>query len=212
MSKVDLTIDGQQISAAEGEKLLWVALDNGIFIPHLCAVKERETPTASCRLCFVEIEGFEQPVTACTQEVKEGMVVQTRTPWVDRLVQSAFELLLSDHRLDCKNCAANKSCALQEIAKKRDLKLKLSRFNLLERESSIDDSPGNFFFDPSRCVLCGKCVYVDREVAKAGILGFSRRGLNRCITTFNDQKLANFSCDNCGLCVETCPVGALCFK
>lgn len=210
--KITLTIDGKEIRAPEGEKILWVALENDIYIPHLCAIKEEEVPSAGCRLCFVEVEGRSSPVTACTQPVTDGMIVKTRTPAVDRLVRTAFELLLSDHRLRCSRCPKNRSCELQKIAKERGLKLKLSRFKPLERDLPVDDTPRSFTFDRSRCVLCGRCVWVDHHVAKVGAIGFSRRGMNRSVTTFGDVELAGSPCTECGLCVEACPVGALYFK
>jgi NADH dehydrogenase/NADH:ubiquinone oxidoreductase subunit G len=211
--KITLTIDNKTITASEGEKLLWVALENNIYIPNLCAIKDATRPAAGCRLCFVEIEGFREPVTACTTPVAEGMVVKTRTPAVDRLVKTAFELLLSDHRLKCSECPANRSCELQKIARERGLKLRLTRFKPLEKAiPPVDDSAASFTFDRSRCVLCGRCVWVDREAAKVGAIGFTRRGLNRMVTTFQDTSLADSICTECGLCVEACPVGALSFK
>lgn len=214
--KVTLTIDDRQITADAGEKLLWVALENDIYIPNLCAVKEINPPQASCRLCFVEVEGFREPVTACTLAVADGMVVKTRTPAVDRLVRTAFELLLSDHRLKCSACPKNRACELQKIAKERGLKLRLTRFRPLQKalgeDIPVDDSLDLFTFDPSRCVLCGRCVWVDHEVAKVGAIGFSRRGIDRMVTTFKDTRLADSPCTECGLCVEVCPVGALTFK
>ena len=211
--KITLIIDNKTITASEGEKLLWVALENNIYIPNLCAIKNATRPSAGCRLCFVEIEGFKEPVTACTTPVAEGMVVKTRTPAVDRLVKTAFELLLSDHRLKCSQCPRNRSCDLQKIAHERGLKLRLTRFKPLEKDiPPVDDSAASFTFDRSRCVLCGRCVWVDREAAKVGAIGFSRRGLNRMVTTFQDTSLADSICTECGLCVEACPVGALSFK
>ncbi len=210
--KITITIDGKEITTDTEKKLLWVALDNDIYIPNLCAIREEERPYAGCRLCFVEIEGLEEPVTSCTQPVTEGMVVKTRTPQVDRLVKTSFELLLSDHRLQCNKCPKNKACELQKIARERKLKLKSKRFKHLERSFQIDDSPESFALDPSRCVLCNRCVWVDRNVAKAGCLGFSYRGINRIITTFNNVELTKSACTQCTLCVEACPVGALYFK
>jgi len=210
--KVTLTIDGKKITAPKGEKLLWAALDNDIYIPNLCAVRGIQRPPASCRLCFVEVQGLREPVTACTTPVSEGMVVKTRTPAVDRLVRTAFELLLSDHRLKCSECPKNRNCELQKIARARGLKLKLTRFKPLERNFPVDDSLDLFTFDRTRCVLCGRCVWVDHEVAKVGALDFSRRGINRMVTTFQDKTLAESPCTQCGLCVEACPVGALSFK
>lgn len=209
---VNLTIDEKQIKARAGEKLLWVALENNIYIPHLCAIKEEERPQASCRLCFVQVEGLRRPVTACTLSVKEGLVVKTRSEQVDRLVRTAFELILSDHNLNCRQCPANRACELQKIAKERKLKLRLERLKPLAREYELDESPQEFAFDRSRCVLCGKCVWADREEAKVGAIGFSARGIDRRVTTFKDLPLADSICTQCLLCVEACPVGALYYK
>ncbi|HAA90357.1 MAG: 4Fe-4S ferredoxin iron-sulfur binding domain protein [Thermoanaerobacterales bacterium 50_218] len=210
MSKeVKIIIDGKEIKAREGEKLLWVALDNGIYIPHLCAKRDAEKPDASCRLCFVEVEGMPNPVTSCTLPVKDGMVVRTRTPRVDRLVSTAFELLLSNHRLGCGKCPKNRSCELQTIAKERGLKLKLTRLRPLERDLPVDDSPQGFIYDPSRCVLCGQCVWVCHNKVGVGAIGFVRRGIERKMATFGEVPLAESRCTQCGECVEVCPVGAL---
>lgn len=210
--EVTITIDDQNIKAQRGEKLLFVALDNNIFIPHLCAIKDESRPNASCRLCFVEIEGQDKPVTACSKEVENGMVVTTRSAHIDRLVKTGFELILSDHNLKCRECPANRDCALQMIAKKRGLKLKRDRFKSMEREYELDDSPAEFAFDRSRCVLCGQCVWADRVEAEIGAIGFTGRGINRVVTTFKDLPLADSICTECKLCVDVCPVGALYYK
>ncbi len=210
--KISITIDGKEISAEEGRELLWVALENDIFIPNLCALKEKDRPSASCRLCFVEIEGFPRPVTSCTQPVTEGMVVNTRSPEVDRLVGTAFELLLSDHRLGCSKCPKNKACALQRIAKERKLKLKPKRLDKFEKDTPIDDSTDLFVLDRNRCVLCGRCIWADRHIARVGAIGFSQRGIKRKVSTFGDKLLKDSPCIECGECVEVCPVGALVFK
>ncbi|MGM0651747.1 MAG: 2Fe-2S iron-sulfur cluster-binding protein [Bacillota bacterium] len=209
---VKIKIDDSEIEARAGDKLLWAALDNGIYIPHLCAIKDKKRPNASCRLCFVEIEGIDKPVTSCTTTVKEGMEVRTRSERIDRLIKTGFELLLSDHDLRCAECAANKNCALQKIAKDRGLKLRQKRFKLIERNYEIDESPAEFAFNRSRCVLCGHCVWADREEAKVGAIGFTGRGINRVVTTFEEVPLAESICTECHLCVDACPVGALYYK
>lgn len=210
MSKqVTITIDDKQLTVAEGQKLLWAALDNGIYIPHLCGIKKADRPSASCRLCFVEVDGSLNPVTSCTVPVTEGMVVRTRSKRVDRLVATAFELLLSNHRLNCGKCARNGSCALQKIAKERGLKLKLTRLKPLIQDMEVDASPETFSYDPTRCVLCGRCVWVDQQQVKTGAIGFIRRGMSRKVATFGEVKLAESRCTQCGECVKVCPVGAL---
>lgn len=210
---VKFTIDGRELTAPAGENLLWVALDHGIYIPHLCGIREEQRPSAGCRLCFVEAEGSSRPLSACTLPVREGMIVRTRSPAVDRLVRTAFALLLSDHRLQCAKCPKNRNCALQRIARERGLKLKLASLQHLQRDfPPVDESAGVFAFDPSRCVLCGQCVWADQQVAKVGAIGFSRRGLKRCVSTFTDMALSDSPCTKCGLCVQACPVGALYFR
>ncbi len=209
---VTITIDDKQFMVPEGKRLLWAALENGVYIPHLCALEEEEKPSAGCRLCFVEIEGFLNPVTSCTQPVKEGMIVRTRSKRIDRMVKNGFELLLSNHRLNCGKCAANGSCELQKIARERGLKLRVSRMRKLENDAPIDDSPENFSYDPAKCVLCGRCVWVDHNMAKVGAIGMVRRGMSRRVATFGETALAESNCTQCGECVRACPVGALAVK
>jgi len=210
--EVALTIDDRQVKAAEGERLLWAALDNGIYIPHLCDLREAERTVASCRLCFVDVECLKGPVTSCTLAVSEGMVVKTRSPRVDRLVRTGFELLLSNHRLHCAKCAKNKRCELQKIARERGLKLKLTRLRSLLQDVPIDESAGAFSYDAGKCVLCGRCIWADQEQVGVGAIGFIRRGIARKVATFEDGCLADSICTQCEACVKVCPVGAFYLK
>ncbi len=210
--EVTLTIDDRQVKAAEGERLLWAALDNGIYIPHLCDLREAGRTLAGCRLCFVEVEGMRNPVTSCTLTVSEGMAVKTRSPRVDRLVRTGFELLLSNHRLHCAKCAKNKNCELQKIAKERGLKLKLTRLHSLLQETPIDETPRTFCYDAGKCVLCGRCVWADQEQVKVGAIGFIGKGMARKVATFEDGPLADSVCTQCEACVKVCPVGAFYFR
>jgi formate dehydrogenase major subunit/NADH-quinone oxidoreductase subunit G len=208
---ITFTIDGKVITAKPGEKILWAALANDIYIPHLCAIEENHTPFASCRLCFVEIEGYQRPVTACTETVQQDMAVNTRSPRVDRLVRTGFEMIMTNHRLECKKCPANRSCELQRIARERGLKLKPKDLPLLEKNLPVDDSAPNITYDPNKCVLCGRCVWTCKTKG-TGALGFARRGFDRMVTTFRDVPLAESNCNNCDACAGACPVGALSVK
>jgi len=205
---VTLTIDGTEIRAPEGDRLLWAALDNGIYIPNLCAIREADLPFGACRLCFIEIEGKNAPVTACSEPVAEGMVVHTRTPKVNRLRRTAFELLLSHHHLDCRNCFKNTNCELQRIALRLGFKLKLQRFRLIPRSWPIDSSHPLFIYDPNKCVLCGKCVWVCQEHS-IGAIDFAFRGIDTRVSTFDNVPLIDSKCDSCLQCVDVCPVGSL---
>jgi formate dehydrogenase major subunit/NADH-quinone oxidoreductase subunit G len=212
MKEVSLTIDGKKIKAKEGETILWVALENGIYIPNLCAIREKMQPSASCRLCFVEVEGVDEPVIACTEPVREGLVVNTRGKNALRLARTASELILASHPVDCGHCLKNRSCELQKIAKHLGIKLKTKRFRRLERNLPIDESSSLFIYDPNKCVLCGKCVWVCQEKLSIGAIGFTRRGFKRIVSTFQDKPMAETTCGQCTECVKVCPVGALAFK
>jgi len=211
MKTVSLTIDGQKITAREGAKLLWVALDHNIYIPNLCAIKDKPEPNAACRLCFVEVEGEDEPVTACTRGVKDGMVVNTKGEKASKLAQASFELIMASHSIDCAHCAANRACELQNIARHLGCKLKTKRYRQLLRDLPIDDSNPLFTIDPNKCVLCGRCVWVCHQRKETALLGFAYRGFQRIITTFANDPIGD-RCFDCGECVKVCPTGALALK
>ena len=212
MKTVSLTIDGKKVIASKGERILWAALDNDIYIPSLCALRDNLEPFAACRLCFVEVEGKEKPVTACTETVKEGMVVNTKGSKALRLVRAAFELLMSSLLVDCAHCASNGSCELQRIAHHLGIKLKSKRFRKLERKLPVDSSSPVFIYDPNKCVLCGRCVWICRERLGIGAIGFAHRGFQRMVPTFGGEPIVESRCQECGDCVAACPTGALTFK
>jgi len=213
MSEVNIKIDGREVKAKKGDKVLWAALDAGVYIPHLCSAGEIEPARGACRLCFVEVKGYKEPVTSCTLTVEEGMEITTRTPRVERLVKSAYSLLMSVHRLDCRNCPANRKCGLQEVAKKMKLPLRQKVHQNLDFEYPADDSRPDFGLDPNRCILCGKCIWVCNTLVECRVLDFINRGLRTVVGTFGDTSLAEQdSCTGCLKCVEYCPTGALYVK
>lgn len=209
MSQVTIQVDGAPVTAEEGRRLLPVLLENDVWVPNLCSIEGLEPPRGDCRLCWVEIEGREKPVPACTALVKDGLVVQTRTAAVDRLVAAGFELLMSTHRLDCKRCPGNKRCELQAIANRRKLKLRPKRLPKIEPDFAPDESRPDLHFDPNHCVLCGRCVHVCATQVGKGILAFTRRGLATRISTFDDRPLAEQACGDCTACAQVCPTKAL---
>jgi bidirectional [NiFe] hydrogenase diaphorase subunit len=205
---ITLSIDSREVRAKEGQKLLWAALDHGVYIPNLCAMREADLPFGGCRLCLVEIEGRRSPVAACSQQVEDGMVVRTDTPQVKRLRRTAFELLLSHHHLDCAHCPKNKKCELQRIATHQGFKLKLERLRRIPRDLPVDSSHPLFTYDPNKCVICGKCVWVCQRHG-VGAIDFAYRGLDTRVSTFDNMPMVDAKCDSCLECVMVCPVGAL---
>jgi bidirectional [NiFe] hydrogenase diaphorase subunit len=209
---VTLMVDNRKIETNEGMTVLQTCLDNGIYIPNLCYQKEMEDPPGSCRLCFIEIEGYGQPVPSCQVKVQDGLVIRTNTEHVRRLQRTAFELLLSVHHVDCKNCPANRNCELQRIARFLRFGLKLKRLEQLDRETTVEDEHPCLEYVPSRCVLCGRCVFACKKNNRHPMLSFARRGLDTVISFFGEEDEARVTCEQCYACVEICPVAALLIK
>jgi bidirectional [NiFe] hydrogenase diaphorase subunit len=212
VNTITLTINGKKIVVPAGQKVLWAALDSGIYIPNLCAMRDKKEPEGACRLCWVEIEGKQNPVTACTEPVTEGMIVNTQGEKATALARTGFDLLMASHALDCARCNANGSCELQKIAKVLKCPLKPKRFRVIIRGLPIDESNPLFTYDPNKCVLCGRCVWVCRKQAKNSVIGFAHRGFERRVTTFGDEPIGQNRCLDCAACVKACPTGALALK
>lgn len=206
-------IDGQEITINLGEKILWAALGSGVYIPHLCAMKEADLPFGGCRLCFVEVEvdGKREMVASCSEPIKTGMKIYTDTEKITRLRKMAFELIMSDHHIDCKNCAKRKECELIKIASFLKMKLQPKRLRSIARDFPIDDSHPLFTYDPRKCVKCGKCVWMCHQLERS-FLDFENRGFEMIPATFDHIPLSSTGCDSCLECVRVCPTGALYLK
>ena len=206
-----IIIDGKEIRVKSHSNLLWAALDNGFFIPNLCSIKDKKRPYASCRLCFVEIAGRREPVTSCTEKVYDGMAIKLVSPGITRLRQVAFDLLLSNHKLDCAHCVKNRICELQKIAAAEHFKLRGRRFNKIDVNLPPDASHPLIIFDRDKCVLCGRCVWACQEQGRS-VLDFAYRGIKTTISTFAGIPLSETDCNSCLACTSVCPVGALYLK
>ncbi|MDH3344125.1 MAG: 2Fe-2S iron-sulfur cluster-binding protein [Desulfobacteraceae bacterium] len=207
-----LWVDGKEIETKQGTTLLQACLDNDIYIPNLCFLESMEDPSASCRMCFVEIEGEKQPMTSCTVKVEDDMVVKTDTPAVRQLQRAALRLLLSVHHVDCKHCPANKKCELQRIAKFLKVGLKPKGLERYLKETEIDRNHPFLNHYPNRCVLCGKCVHICRREHDQSALTFAKRGFDTVISAYGQGEASSLNCEKCDVCVKICPVGALTLK
>ena len=206
---VKLTVDNKEIEAKAGQTVLQACIDNDIYIPHLCYLEGMDDPPASCRLCWVDIAEYKQPVPSCRVRVGEGMVVRTNTEDVTRLQRTAFELLLSTHHINCRECPANRTCELQRIAKLLHFPLKLKRLTQISRDEEPQQDHPSLEYVPTRCVLCGRCVYVCQKKNGQPMLSFAKRGLDTVISFFGEENGALDACNECYACVEICPVAAL---
>jgi NADH dehydrogenase/NADH:ubiquinone oxidoreductase subunit G len=204
---IKLVVDDKELEVVEGTVLLDACLDQGIYIPHLCHLKGAEEPHASCRLCFVKIEGMSKPVPSCTVKAREGMVVKTDTPEVMDLQISALRFLLSVHDVDCAHCPANKQCALQDIAKFLRVGLKPKGLETYLKEPRLVQDHPLIDYYPNRCVLCARCVRTCRSKNGLPLMTFAKRGFETLISFYGSGQRS--SCEDCLACVEVCPVGAL---
>jgi bidirectional [NiFe] hydrogenase diaphorase subunit len=207
-----LRVDGKEIETKQGTTLLQGCLDNDIYIPNLCFLESMEDPSASCRMCFVEIQGEKQPMTSCTVNVNDDMVVKTDTSAVRQLQRTALRLLLSVHHVDCKHCPANKKCELQRIAKFLKVGLKPKGLERYLQETEIDRNHPFINHYPNRCVLCGKCVHICRRQHGQSVWTFAQRGFDTVISAYGEAGASSLTCGKCDACVKICPVGALTFK
>jgi formate dehydrogenase major subunit len=206
---VTLTIDGELISVPEGSSIMRAAALMGTTIPKLCATDSLES-FGSCRLCLVEIDGRAGYPASCTTPVTEGMVVRTQTPKLAQLRKGVMELYISDHPLDCLTCAANGDCELQDMAGAvglRDVRYGYDGANHLEQP--IDISNPYFAFDPSKCIVCSRCVRACDEVQGTFALAIQGRGFDSKVSPSQNQDFLSSECVSCGACVQACPTATL---
>ena len=205
---VTLTIDGVEISAPKGTSVMAAAMMAGNRIPKLCATESLE-PFGSCRLCLVEIEGRKGTPASCTTPVEPGMIVHTQTDRLARLRRGVMELYISDHPLDCLTCAANGDCELQDMAGAvglRDVRYGYAGENHLSE--SKDVSNPYFAYDPTKCIVCNRCVRACEEVQGTFALTIAGRGFDSRVAAGPTDFLSS-ECVSCGACVQACPTATL---
>jgi len=206
---VTLEIDGVEVSVPEGTSVMSASMDAGIKVPKLCATDSLEA-FGSCRLCLVEIEGRKGYPASCTTTVAPGMKVRTQTPKLADLRRGVMELYISDHPLDCLTCSANGNCELQDMAGVvglREVRYGYEGENHLKVEK--DNSNPYFSFDPSKCIVCSRCVRACEEVQGTFALTIDGRGFASMVSPSENQPFMESECVSCGACVQACPTATL---
>jgi len=206
---VELEIDLVKINVPQGTSLLRAAAMAGIEIPKLCATESLE-PFGSCRLCLVQVEGRRGYPASCTTPAEAGMVVKTQTPQLANIRRGVMELYISDHPLDCLMCPANGHCELQTMAGRvglREVRYGYEGHNHLSLPK--DESNPYFSYDPSKCIVCNRCVRACEQIQGTFALTIDGRGFESRVSAGQNQPFLDSECVSCGACVLSCPTATL---
>src|SRR5271155_1437092 len=203
MSDINLTIDGKAVKAAPGTMIINAAKQVGIEIPSFCYYDGLPS-VAACRMCLVEVEKTPKLQVACTLPVAEGMVVRTESPTVREARKGTIEFLLTNHPLDCPVCDKGGECELQDMT----FRYGAGESRFVEQKIHVDEQQWSpvVFFDNPRCILCYRCVRICDEGMGVKALGVANRGV---VSEIVPNKGDHLECDECGMCIDICPVGAL---
>jgi formate dehydrogenase major subunit len=206
---VTLSIDGREVTVPEGTSVMRAAALSDVKIPKLCATEQLEA-FGSCRMCLVQIEGMKGLPASCTTPVAQGMVVHTQNKQLADVRRGVMELYISDHPLDCLTCPANGHCELQDMAGVvglRDVRYGYQGENHLD--SKKDESNPYFTFDPSKCIVCSRCVRACEEQQGTFALTIQGRGFESKVAASQNESFMDSECVSCGACVQACPTATL---
>src|SRR5215472_10979429 len=203
MADVNLTVDGKKVTAPAGTLLIEACKSVGIEVPSFCYYPNLSLQGA-CRMCLVKIEKMPKLQTACTTVISEGMVVTTESPEVKQARKSMLEMLLANHPLDCPVCDAGGECELQDMT----FSYGAAESRFIDTKNHKDEQQWSpiVYFDRPRCILCYRCVRVCGEGMDVWALGVQNRGVGSLIAPNQQDHL---ECEECGMCIDICPVGAL---
>ena len=203
MADVNLTVDGKKLTAPAGTLLIEACKTVGIEVPSFCYYPNLSLQGA-CRMCLVKVEKMPKLQTACTTVVGEGMIVTTDSDEIKQARKSMLEMLLGNHPLDCPVCDAGGECELQDMT----FSYGAAESKFMEAKNHKEEQQWSpvVFFDRPRCILCYRCVRVCGEGMDVWALGVQNRGVSSLIAPNKEDHL---ECEECGMCIDICPVGAL---
>ena len=200
---IKLTIDGKPVAVPPGTLLIDAAKQMGIEVPSFCYYPGLSLQGA-CRMCLVAIEKMPKLQTACTTVVGNGMVVHTETPEVANARKAMLEFLLTNHPLDCPVCDKGGECELQDAV----FRYGAAETRFLETKQHEEEKKFSslVYYDRPRCILCYRCIRVCDEGMDVNAYGIGFRGAHSEIIPNRGEHL---ECEECGACIDICPVGAL---
>jgi len=212
--KITITINQQVFTIEPNMTILDAARSNGISVPTLCYL-EGVSDVGMCRLCMVEVDGFENLLPACRTKIKDGMCITTESERLTAYRKEILNLLLANHNLDCMSCPSNGSCELQELCNLYDVEhtsyrgMRSEHGELLDRK--LEDNP-YLSYDPNKCIRCQRCINACHKVACNGVLVSGRSGNMLTVAAPFGADYKESGCESCGNCASVCPTGALTLK
>jgi len=206
-------INGKEVEFQANETILQTARRYNMFIPTLCELESINHTPGTCRVCLVEIirkiDKKSQIVTSCNTPMEDGLTVWTRSRKVRDRQRLQVELLLADHDQDCASCVRHGDCELQDVAQFVGLRESRYRYPEFYLNRTKDDSSPSILRDMSKCIRCGRCITVCRDIQSTDVLMYEKTGLNAEIGVRDSDSLETSDCVSCGQCTLVCPVGAL---
>lgn len=209
MDKIQLTIDGREVTGNRGQTILEIARDNGFDIPYLC-YHPRISKTGACRICIVRVNDS-MLKTSCTEPAANNMKIDSDDAEITGIRKGILEMLLSEGDHNCLYCEANGDCELQKLCFRYDVTMPSGVFPGNVREIDVESSQG-LRRNENRCILCGRCVKACGEIQLNNVWNFAGRGSHSHLTSDMFAKIGDSSCVQCGTCVQLCPTGALSFQ